>query len=94
LSYRRRKISEYVVDETLIKVGSESIWLWVAIELENKQVLALFGKYPKKETCLLLRDSLMIWSRYMVYTVYRQMEEHDPKACQFLRLEHHLQFSL
>ncbi|MDN5847704.1 MAG: hypothetical protein L0H53_15675, partial [Candidatus Nitrosocosmicus sp.] len=27
LSYRRRKISEYVVDETLIKVGSESIWL-------------------------------------------------------------------
>jgi len=41
LSYRRRKISEYVVDETLIKVGSESIWLWVAIEPENREILAL-----------------------------------------------------
>jgi putative transposase len=27
LSYRRRKISEYVVDETLIKVGSQYIWI-------------------------------------------------------------------
>ena len=42
LSYRRKKIAEYVVDETLIKVGSEFIWLWVAIEPENRQILALF----------------------------------------------------
>ncbi|WP_186433960.1 DDE-type integrase/transposase/recombinase [Candidatus Nitrosocosmicus arcticus] len=41
LSWRRRKISEYVVDETLIKVGSESIWLWVLIETENSQILTL-----------------------------------------------------
>jgi putative transposase len=38
----KRMVSEYVVDETLIKVGSESIWLWVAIEPENRQILALF----------------------------------------------------
>ncbi len=34
------KIEEYVVDETLIKVGSELVWLWVAIEPENRQILA------------------------------------------------------
>jgi len=50
-SSRRRKISEYIVDETLIKVGSEYVWLWVAIEPNNRQVLALSG--PRKETCLL-----------------------------------------
>ena len=41
LPYRRKKIAEYVVDETLIKVGSEFIWLWIAIEPENRQILAL-----------------------------------------------------
>ncbi|MDN5846816.1 MAG: hypothetical protein L0H53_11145 [Candidatus Nitrosocosmicus sp.] len=39
---KRKKIDEYIVDETLIKVGSELIWLWVAIEPENSQILALF----------------------------------------------------
>ncbi len=29
------------MDETLLKVGSEFIWLWVAIEPENRQILAL-----------------------------------------------------
>ena len=37
---KRNKISEYIVDETLIKVGSEYIWLWVAIEPQNKRILA------------------------------------------------------
>ncbi len=38
---RKRKISEYIVDETMIKVGSEFIWLWVAIEPKDKEILAL-----------------------------------------------------
>ena len=37
---KRNKISEYIVDETLLKVGSELIWLWVAIEPVNGQILA------------------------------------------------------
>ena len=37
---KRKKIGEYIVDETLIKVGSELIWLWVAIEPENIQIPA------------------------------------------------------
>ncbi len=42
LSSKTKKIDEYIIDETLIKVGSECIWLWIAIEPENKQILALF----------------------------------------------------
>jgi putative transposase len=39
---KRKKVSEYIVDETMLKVGSEYIWLWIAIiEPENKQILAL-----------------------------------------------------
>jgi putative transposase len=27
---RKKKIEEFIIDETLIKIGSELIWLWVA----------------------------------------------------------------
>ena len=33
---KEKDILEFVIDETLIKVGSEYIWLWVAIELERE----------------------------------------------------------
>jgi putative transposase len=36
----KKQVSEYIVDETILKVGSEFIWLWVAIEPENKEILA------------------------------------------------------
>jgi putative transposase len=45
---KRKKVSEYIVDETMLKVGSEYIWLWIAIEPENKQILALYI-YQKRE---------------------------------------------
>ena len=41
ISSKRKRISEFIVDETLVKVGSEYIWLWIAIEPKNRQILAL-----------------------------------------------------
>ena len=40
-SSKRKNIEEYIVGETLIKVGSELVWLWVAIEPENRLILSL-----------------------------------------------------
>jgi len=38
---KKRKIDGYIIDETLIKVGSsEYIWLWVIIEPKDKEILA------------------------------------------------------
>ena len=41
LSHSKTEISEFIVDETQIKVGSELIWLWVAIESESKEILGI-----------------------------------------------------
>ena len=39
----KKRISEFIIDETMLKAGSEYIWLWmVALEPENRQILALF----------------------------------------------------
>jgi putative transposase len=53
ISTRSKKILEYIIDETLLKVGSEYVWLWVAtIEPENRQILALsISKERKKHVC-------------------------------------------
>ncbi|MBA3284646.1 MAG: IS6 family transposase [Nitrosopumilus sp.] len=41
ISTKKRKICEFIVDETVIKIGSEYFWLWVAIDLKTKRILAL-----------------------------------------------------
>jgi putative transposase len=41
LSSEKKKVSEYVIDETVIKVGPEYIWIWVAIEAEKKEILGM-----------------------------------------------------
>ena len=37
---KKKKIKEYIIDETAIKTGSELIWLWIVIEPKNKQILS------------------------------------------------------
>jgi|tagenome__1003787_1003787.scaffolds.fasta_scaffold20006875_1 hypothetical protein len=39
ISSKRKKVDEFVIDETQIKVGSRYIWLWVAIEPKHRQIL-------------------------------------------------------
>lgn len=41
ISTKRKKVIEYVIDETVIKVGSEFIWLWVAIEPIRNEILGI-----------------------------------------------------
>jgi putative transposase len=55
LSSKRKKISEFVIDETLIKVGSEYIWLWVAVEPKNREILAL--SISKERNMFLLQNA-------------------------------------
>ena len=41
LSSRKISVNEFIIDETIIKVGSEYIWLWIAIENDNREILQI-----------------------------------------------------
>src|SRR5215210_4027129 len=41
VSTKRKRIAEFIIDETIIKVGSEFIWLWVGIEPKNKEIIGI-----------------------------------------------------
>jgi putative transposase len=39
---KNKKIQEYIIDETVIKAGAESIWLWIVIEPIHKEILSFY----------------------------------------------------
>jgi putative transposase len=44
---KRKKIDEFIIDETLIRIGSQYVRLWVAIEPKNKQILQVDISFDK-----------------------------------------------
>ena len=89
ISSKRKRIAEYIIDETLIKVGSQYIWLWVAIEPKNKQILAL---NISKERNMLIAERFIsgLVKEYGKHPVSTDGGTWYPQACRFLKLEHHL----
>ena len=67
VSNKRKKINEFIVDETQIKVGSQYIWLWVAIEPKHRQILQI--DISLKEQCLLERFISSLINRYGKHSV-------------------------
>ena len=55
IASKKKEVDEFVIDETVIKVGSKVIWLWVAIEPKDKQILAL--SISKERTMQYIKDT-------------------------------------
>jgi putative transposase len=89
LFYRKTKIFEFILDETQIKVGSELIWLWVAIEPESKDVLRL---NISKERNMFVAERFLsnVIKEYGEHPVSTDGGTWYPQACQFLKLNHHI----
>jgi len=92
ISSKSKKISEYIVDETLLKVGSEYVWLWVAIEPENRNILTL--SISKERNMLIaerfISDLAKVHGKHPVST---DGGTWYPQACRFLNLKHHIHSS-
>ena len=93
LSYTKIEISELIIDETQIKVGSsEYIWLWVAIESKtNKNIL---GISISKERNMFVAERFLsnIIENYGYHPVSADCGTWYPQACRFLKLNHHMHF--
>ena len=89
LYYRNIRISEFIIDETLIKVGSELIWLWVAIEPENRQILALS---ISKERNMFVAERFLsrLVSTHGKHSISTDGGSRYPQACRFHKLDHHI----
>ncbi|MER5174495.1 MAG: DDE-type integrase/transposase/recombinase [Candidatus Nitrosocosmicus sp.] len=79
-------------DETQIKVGSEYIWLWVAIESESKEIVGL--NISKERNMFVVAERFLsdIIKEYGKHSVSTDGGTWYSQACQFLKIHHHIHF--
>src|SRR3954467_9567867 len=85
LSYIRKKIDQYIIDETMIKVGSsENIWLWVIIEPKDKEILSIT---TSKDRNMLVAEKFLskVVEKYGSHSVSTDSGTWYPQACRFLK---------
>ena len=80
-------MTAFIIDETMIQIGSDYAWLWVAIEPVHKQVL---GVYISRHRNMLVAESFLrsLIKIYGRHTVYSDGGSWYPEACSYLGLEH------
>jgi len=93
IARKRKRISEFMIDEALIKIGSAYIWIWVAIELKSREILALD---ISKERNMLIAERF-ISSLVQIHGKHPVSTDGGtwyPQACRFLNVNHHIHSSL
>jgi putative transposase len=66
---KNRRISAFIIDETVIQIGSQHFWLWICIEPVHRSVL---GIYISEERNMFVADNFIrsLVSKYGRHTVY------------------------
>jgi putative transposase len=92
LFYKKVMVSKFIIDETQLKVGSEYIWLWVAIEPKDKEILSIS---ISKERNMFVAERFLsnLIKDYDKHPVSTDGGTWYPQACQFLKLNHHIHTS-
>jgi putative transposase len=85
---KRTKISQFIIDETVIRVGREVVWLWIAIEPKSKSILDM--RISLERSILVAEQFLQeLIKKYGKNPVSTDGGTWYPQACRFLNLRHH-----
>jgi len=93
LFHTKNKTSEFIVDDTQIKVGSsEYVWLWEDIESKTRNILGI--------SIFKGRNNMFVVAERFLSNVIKEYGEHPvskdggtwipSQACRFLKINHHL----
>jgi putative transposase len=88
-SKKKKKIDEYIIDETAIKICVELIWFWVVIEPKDKEILS-FDISKERNMFVVERFLSHIIKEYGEHPVSTDGGTWYPQACKFLKLNHHI----
>jgi putative transposase len=54
--YKRKRVSAFIIDDTVIHIGSQYFWLWICIEPVHSSIL---GIYISEERNMLVAENFM-----------------------------------
>ena len=89
LIYKRKRVSAFIIDETVIQVGNQHFWLWFCIEPVHSSVL---GIYISEERNMLVAEKFIrsLVDKYGKHTVYTDGGTWYDEACNIIGLKHYL----
>ena len=89
----RTKNSEFIIGKTCLKVDSELIWSWVAIETKSREILALS---ISKERNMFISERFLsgLGKIHRKHYVSTDGWTWYPQAWRFLNLDHYIHSSL
>ena len=90
ISTKRKKIAEFIIDETQLKIGSQYIWIWVAIEPIHRKILQIDISFERTMLIVAERFIASLINRHGKHQVSTDGGTWYPQACQFLKLKHHI----
>jgi putative transposase len=87
--YQRKRVTAFIIDETVIQIGSQHFWLWVCIEPIHSSIL---GIYISEERNMLVAEKFIrsLVEKYEKHTVYTDGGTWYDEACNILRLKYYL----
>ena len=87
--YKRKRVSAFIIDETIIQIGNQHFWLWFCIEPIHSSVL---GIYISEERNMLVAEKFIrsLLSKYGKHTVYTDGGTWYDEACNIIGLKHYL----
>jgi putative transposase len=87
--YKRKRVSAFIIDETVIQIGNQNFWLWICIEPVHKSVL---GIHISQARNMLILSSFLesLVEKYGRHIVYSDGGTWYPEACNVLGLKHYL----
>jgi|SRR5918995_1200326 putative transposase len=85
----KTRVTAFVIDETMIQIGGNEAWLWIAIEPVRSTVL---GVYLSRHRNMLVAEAFLssLIEIYGRRTVYSDGGTWYPEACSSLGLKHRL----
>ena len=85
---KRKRVTAFIIDETIIQIGSQQYWLWFCIEPIHSSVL---GIYISEERNMLVAEKFIrsLVEKYGKHKVYIDGGTWDHEACNILGLKHH-----
>ena len=71
---KRKRVSAFIIYETILQIGSQHFWLWICIEPLHSSVL---GIYISKERNMFVAENFIgsLVDRYGKHTVYIQFTQ-------------------
>jgi putative transposase len=91
--YKRKRVTAFIIDETIIQIGNKHFWLWFCIEPVHSSVL---GMHISEERNMIIAEKFIrsLVSKYGKHTVYTDGGTWYDQACNVIGLKHYLHSSI